>query len=171
MAVICYDGSADAQAAIDRAGELTPASDAIVLLIWETVMETMIRSGSLGMGFGTVGAYGDEETDADIKKAAFDTAADGAQRATAAGPVAQPRIVNRDDDIAAAILAVAHDVDADVIVLGTRGLGAVKLLMLGSVTHAVLHHADRPVLAIPSPALVERRRRSLEHAQLAAGAP
>ena len=30
MVLICYDGSADAQAAIDRAGQLMPGSDATV---------------------------------------------------------------------------------------------------------------------------------------------
>ena len=91
------------------------------------------------------------ERDDAIKQAAVDTAAAGAQRATAAGLVAQPRIVNRDDGIAAVILAEAAALDAGVIVLGTRGLGGVKSLMLGSVSHAVLHHADRAVLVVPSP--------------------
>ena len=116
-----------------------------------------------------VGTYSDEQSDAAVKKAAFDTASEGSQRAVAAGLVAQPRIVNREEDIASAILAAAADIDADVIVLGTRGLGAVKSLMLGSVTHAVLHHSDRPVLVIPSLTLAERRRRAIEHAQLTAG--
>ncbi len=60
MILICYDGSADAQAAIDRAGQLMPGSDATVLVIWETLLETMARNGSLGMGFGAVGAYTDD---------------------------------------------------------------------------------------------------------------
>jgi hypothetical protein len=34
MILLCYDGSADAQAAIDRAGLLMPGSDATVLVIW-----------------------------------------------------------------------------------------------------------------------------------------
>jgi len=170
MVLICYDGSSDAQAAIDRAGQLMPGSDATVLVIWETIVETMTRNGSLGVGFGMVGPYGDDGTDSALEKAARDTAADGAQRAAAAGFVAEPRIVNRHDDIAADILAVAGDLDADVIVLGTRGLGSVKSVLLGSVSHAVLHHGDRPVLVIPSPALAERRRHWADHAQLMAGA-
>jgi nucleotide-binding universal stress UspA family protein len=170
MVLICYDGSPDARSAIDRAGELMPASDAIVLVIWETVMETMIRDGSLGMGFGMVGSYGDAETDAAIKKAAFDTAEEGTQRARRAGLAAQPRIAKREVDIAEAILAVAVDIDAEAIVLGTRGLGAVKSLLMGSVTQAVLHNADRPVLVIPSTVLAERRRRSVEQSLLTAGA-
>jgi len=48
MILLCYDGSADAKAAIDRAGRLMSGSKATVLVIWET----MIRHGALGMGFG-----------------------------------------------------------------------------------------------------------------------
>jgi nucleotide-binding universal stress UspA family protein len=153
MILICYDGSANAQEAIDRAGLLMAGGEATVLVIWETVLETMTRVGSVGMGFGML-----------------DTAAEGVQRAVAAGLVAQPRIVNRTDDIAAVILAEASELDADVIVLGTRGLGGVKSVMLGSVSHAVLHHADRPVLVVPSPGLAERRHHWAEHAQLTAAA-
>jgi nucleotide-binding universal stress UspA family protein len=170
MVLICYDGSADAQAAIDRAGQLMPGSDATVLVIWETILETLSRNGSLGMGFGMIGAYGDDGTDATIEKAALDTATVGAQRASAAGLVAQPRIVNRHDDIAAEILAVAAEIDADVIVLGTRGRSGVKSLMLGSVSHAVLHHADRPVLIIPSSALAQKREQWADLVKLTAEA-
>ena len=167
MILLCYDGSADAQAAIDQAGLLMAGSEATVLVIWETILETMTRHGSFGMGMIT---YGDDGAgDAAIKQAAVDTAADGVQRAAAAGLVARPRVVNRADDIAAVILAEAADLDADVIVLGTRGLGGVKSLMLGSVSHAVLHHADRAVLVIPSTSLAEQRHHWAEHAELTAG--
>lgn len=116
-----------------------------------------------------VGDYGDDDTDAALEKSALETAADGAQRAAAAGLVAQPRIADRHDEITGWILAVAADVDADVIVLGTRGRSGVKSLMLGSVSHAVLHHADRAVLVGPSPGLGEQRHHWAEHAQIAGG--
>ena len=90
MVLVCDDGSPDAQAAIDRAGQLMRGSDATVLVIWETLVEKMTRSGALGMGSGMVGVYDDDGTDAALRKAALDTAADGARRATGAGLVAQP---------------------------------------------------------------------------------
>jgi hypothetical protein len=41
--------------------------------------------------------------------------------------------------------------------------------MLGSVSHAVLHHGDRPVLVIPSPALAKVRERWADLVKLTAG--
>jgi nucleotide-binding universal stress UspA family protein len=44
------------------------------------------------------------------------------------------------------IVNVAGDERVDLIVLGARGLGPIKELVLGSVSHAVLHGATCPVL-------------------------
>ncbi len=44
------------------------------------------------------------------------------------------------------ILAVAQDIDADLIVLGSHGLSGLKRLLLGSVSDGVLHHAHCSVL-------------------------
>jgi nucleotide-binding universal stress UspA family protein len=60
--------------------------------------------------------------------------------------------------VAGAILAVANDLDADTIVLGTRGLTGLRSILLGSVSHAVLQHADRSVIVVPSPAIAQERR-------------
>lgn len=47
------------------------------------------------------------------------------------------------------ILRVAHQEEADVIVLGTHGLSGYQKLIFGSTTERVLRHADVPVLAVP----------------------
>src|SRR3990172_8150427 len=44
------------------------------------------------------------------------------------------------------IVAVAEQERADLIVLGSRGLGSFQRLLLGSVSDGVLHHAHCPVL-------------------------
>ncbi len=46
------------------------------------------------------------------------------------------------------ILVAATEFDADVIVLGSRGLSDMAGILLGSVTHKVIHLADRPVLVV-----------------------
>jgi nucleotide-binding universal stress UspA family protein len=53
---------------------------------------------------------------------------------------------------AQAIAYVARARNADEIIVGARGLGPVRAL-LGSVSHELLHIADRPVVVIPSAAL------------------
>ncbi len=46
------------------------------------------------------------------------------------------------------ILDTAKAFDADLIALGSRGLTDLAGVLLGSVTHKVIHLADRPVLVI-----------------------
>ena len=46
------------------------------------------------------------------------------------------------------ILKVAEDREADLIVMGTRGFGAVKGFLVGSVSRKVIHYAACPVMVV-----------------------
>jgi len=46
------------------------------------------------------------------------------------------------------IVAYADEIDADLIIIGSRGLGAVEGALLGSVSRKVLRDARRPVLVV-----------------------
>jgi nucleotide-binding universal stress UspA family protein len=71
--------------------------------------------------------------------------------------------------VANAILAEADALGASAIVMGSRGLTGVKSLLLGSVSHNVIQHADRTVIVVPSPdvaaAREHERHRTNEPAQ------
>ncbi|MEH6823559.1 MAG: universal stress protein [Motiliproteus sp.] len=47
------------------------------------------------------------------------------------------------------ILAVAKEIDADMIVMGSRTHSALSQMVVGSTAHKVLFRTDRPVLIVP----------------------
>jgi len=57
--------------------------------------------------------------------------------------------------------ATAEDLGADLIVCGTRGVGALAGALVGSFAHRLLHVAPCPVLVVPT----ARSRRSRAHAR------
>ena len=61
------------------------------------------------------------------------------------------------------ITDVAREANADAIVVGTRGHTALAGLLVGSVTHRLLHIAPCPVMAVPSISTGADR----EHSQVA----
>lgn len=174
MILVSYDGSVDAQAAIDHAAKLMHGAETAVLTIWEPFAYMLAMGGGLGLGLGLGGRFTDDpKIDEDSEQRALVRATEGATRATEAGLVAHPQTATRHDGgIARVILSVAGQLDAELVVLGTRGLGAAKSVLLGSVSHAVVQHADRAVLIVPSPELAKHRHGWARHADavLAGGA-
>jgi nucleotide-binding universal stress UspA family protein len=144
--LIAYDGSNDARVAIERAAALWPGQQATVLSVWTPFTEVLAH-WSPGLAPEMVDY---DQIDDASKKAAGERAQQGAELAIAGGLDATARDREQETTTAEAILAGAKDASADVIVVGTRGLTGVKSLLLGSVSHGVVHHADVPVLVVPS---------------------
>jgi nucleotide-binding universal stress UspA family protein len=158
--LICYDGSDDAKAAIKRVGPLLPGAPATVLTVWQPFAAA--ASGSPKGRLSPLAVITDVGDANDTMLAqARDVAAEGAELANEAGLKAEPATDEQGESVAEAILSSADSLEADVIVLGSRGLGGVGSL-LGSVSHRVLQHADRPVLVIPSEAVAARRHKDRE---------
>jgi nucleotide-binding universal stress UspA family protein len=156
MILIAYDSSDDAKAAIQHAGRLMRGQTAIVVSVWEPFMTMIARTPA---GLGPISGMSDiERIDETLRQTVERHAQEGAQLARAAGLDASARIASRSGSIAEAILAAAEETGAAAIVLGSRGLTGLKSMMLGSVSHAIVQHADRPVLVVPSPAVAERRQ-------------
>jgi nucleotide-binding universal stress UspA family protein len=157
--LIGYDGSDNAKAAIDRAGALFRGQPAAVLSVWEPFSDIVARTPA-SLGFAGISDY--DEIDEASRKSANDQAEEGAALARGAGLDASARIASRTGTVAHTILTDAGALDADAIVLGTRGLSGVRSLLLGSVSHAVVQTADRPVLIVPSAELSESRTEKRE---------
>jgi nucleotide-binding universal stress UspA family protein len=139
--LICYDGSADSDHAIEAAAAVLGRRDAIVLDVGAPLTAT--ESLATLSPFAPAAAF-EEVNTAD----ALDRARLGADQARRAGFTAEARA-----EIGAptweSIVDVADEIDASVIVLGTRALKGAQELFEGSVSHQVVEHAGRPVLIVP----------------------
>ena len=159
MILLCYDGSADARAAVEGAGELFPGASVTVLTIWQPFVEVVAHST---VGFGMVPTIPDsDEIDNASSKSADETAAEGVELAKQHGLEAEPLTFAQTSTTARGILAEADKLGASAIVMGSRGLTGVKSLLLGSVSHEVIQHADRTVVVVPSPSVAKSRAREI----------
>ena len=148
MILLCYDGSEDARTAIAHAGKLLAGQSATVLTVWEPFMELLARTS---FGYGMTGPIEDiEQIDTANREGAQGRAQEGTELARGVGLDAEARIRARRSTFAEAILETAGEIDAAAIVVGSRGLTGVKSILLGSVSHGLIQHADRPVVVVPS---------------------
>ena len=139
--LLCYDGSDDAKSALGRAAELFAGRPAVVLSIWE--------HGWASLSVAWPDADSLQSLEEAAEKNATESAAEGVELAAAAGLTAEPVARLARGPVWQAILDVADEYDAAAIVLGRRGLGGIKSMLLGSVSNAVVHHSTRPVIIIP----------------------
>jgi nucleotide-binding universal stress UspA family protein len=137
--VFAYDGSDLARLAIDEAGhQLEPGRDAVVLTVWRP----------FGVGFiPPPGVEFDAAATEEVRKAAEETAAQGASMAQAAGFRTQSLAV-KEPTTWKGIARVADDYNASLIVLGSHGKSGLSGIFLGSVAAAVAAHSGRTVLIV-----------------------
>jgi nucleotide-binding universal stress UspA family protein len=141
--LLCYDGSEDARNAIQRAGELFEDRRALVVTVWQPT----VAPGSLGFseGAGMVDFVALDRAAAEDGERVAD---EGVRIAQAAGLRAEPIAVEAAGPVWKTILEIADREFAATIVMGSRGLTGLRAMLLGSVSNAVVHHADRPTLII-----------------------
>jgi nucleotide-binding universal stress UspA family protein len=144
-ALVCFDGSAPAEHGLEVAQGLLGAADIVVLAVWQSVATRLAEGG----GFGVAAVPEPEALDQVEEAAARAAATAGAEHVRAAGGRATVRVEEAGETIWQKILQVADEVDAAVIVTGSRGRGPVKSVLLGSVSREVLDHSARPVLVAP----------------------
>ena len=135
MAVVLgYDESPGSEVALDTAIRVAAR--------WEEPL-------TIVYGAGPPGGVGEEHKahrDAlmEIGQHALDRAV---ERAREQGVTTEVRLV--DAKPAQALLEVADEQDATVIVVGTTGESPLRSAMLGSTPHKLLHLSSRPVLCVP----------------------
>ena len=146
-AVLAYDGSKEAAAGIRRAGRLLQPRRAVVVHVWDSLSALLLHT-DISLLTGTIREAA-EELDVEDKRLAKLIIEDGLEIAREAGFEAEGHASRGKPKAWPEILAFAESADAGVVVMGSRGLGAVQSALLGSVSSGLLHHSRRPVLVVP----------------------
>lgn len=146
--LICYDGSASAKHAVSVAHATLGHQPTTLLHVWNPPVDVLADA------FSTRGSSSGPPI-AELQRDALDSAeaviADGVAFAQRLGFTVKARLQRNDSSADREILKVAEELDAALIVIGTRGATALQSGLLGSVSNAVVHHSERPVLVVPSP--------------------
>ena len=130
--LVAYDGSESGRRALDEAARLAHDGVAVTVVTVAEPLPQVGRAAPLHLPE----EYAAREHD--LAEAATLLRERGVDAAA----------VERRGDAATAILDEADAEDADLIVMGTRGLGTGKRWLLGSVSTKVLHHAHCNVLVV-----------------------
>lgn len=149
MILLAYDASPTAKRAISVAGTVLGHKPATVLHVWQPPTE-FVEPDWFG-GVSTAVGPPIAELEALALERAERVTREGTELAGSAGLTAKPRTEPSVGRVWRTIVDVAHDVDAELIVVGARGLSTVRSVLLGSVSNAVVHHSHIPVLVVPPP--------------------
>jgi nucleotide-binding universal stress UspA family protein len=133
--LIATDGSPSAQEAVDFGLELAREQEAVVTFALVVPAYDVVPVG----GFGSTASMPHEVTEVETEPLELTR-----EQAEREGVTAHTRLLRGEpvDEI----VAFADTIDADLIVVGSRGHGKLASAVLGSVSLGVLHEARRPVL-------------------------
>jgi nucleotide-binding universal stress UspA family protein len=137
--VIATDGSPSALEAVEYGLELAADHSADPIVVHVAPATEVLPVAAYGMGAPVSVPHEPDEHD----RASLDEAVEIAAQH---GLDAKTELLV--GDAAHAIVTFANSVDADLIVVGSRGHGAIAGALLGSVSRRVLHEAKRPVLVV-----------------------
>ena len=139
--VVGTDGSATAKQAVREAAQLAKQTGAALYIVsaFDPVPQGRLRDERLEAPSDIEYTLGPTE-DVDA------TLADAAKAVDDAG--VEVRTIARQGEPADAILDVAEEENADLIVVGNKGMTGAKRFLLGSVPNKVSHHAPSSVLII-----------------------
>ena len=153
--MLCYDGSEEAAEAITYAGRLLSGWAAVVVSAWKPIIEEELSAA-------TKPPVGDPvEANERQRKAAVQFANQGVRLASSAGFEAEPLVVEADGPLWEAIEIVAEERNATLVVCGTRRSG-VKAALPTNLSTALVTHASRPVLVVPSAKAATERVREVQ---------
>jgi nucleotide-binding universal stress UspA family protein len=144
--LVAVDGSDHATRALELAAELAERFGASL-----TVLHVMTETGSSAVPE----EFSEFErlehirvTEYDLYKSAASAIVKAAADRVATAGHPRPTIRIAEGHSAEEIIDVAEDIDADMIVMGRRGLGGVRTLLLGSTSHKVSHTAPCTVVTV-----------------------
>jgi nucleotide-binding universal stress UspA family protein len=148
--LVAFDGSTTAQAAVEAAARLFPSHRLVVTSVWEPGLAAAMASTTDMTGIGYVAPTPEEMATVDRAQRdhATDAAETGARLARELGATADANPISEEGKIGETLAALADQLDAAAIVVGSRGLGAFKAGLFGSTSRDVLGHTKRPVLVV-----------------------
>lgn len=135
--LIATDGSPSAREAVAFGLELAADQDAVATFVFVVPAVDVVPTG----GFGLTASMPHKVTDAE-----YEPLERAREQAEGAGVAAHARLLR--GEAVDEIVAFADVIDADLIVVGSRGHGTLASTLLGSVSRGVLHEARRPVLVV-----------------------